>query len=129
MSRLSLPPGTKVTEKLPIPDGDIKLLSGAKLLKQGQSTFATTIIHWYQASTGIRCGVSLDHIPEHGGDLLHVSCSRKDRLPSWEELGEVKAAIFGDVDVCMILPKEEDYVNLHNFCFHLWQMPRSWGIR
>lgn len=68
---------------------------------------------------------------EPWGRLLHASVSYEDvkHRPSWEDLTAIKDAVFGDVDASMILPKREDYVNLRENCFHLWQIPQRWGIR
>jgi len=66
---------------------------------------------------------------EKWGKLKHVSMSREFDLPTWRQVVEVKNRWFGDVDCMMILPKLEDYVNLHAFCFHLWETPQPWELR
>ena len=71
---------------------------------------------------------SEDNTPKWGW-LKHVSISRADRFPSWEEILEIKEQLFGDVDCMMIMPKKEDYVNVHQFCFHVWKTPQEWGIQ
>ncbi|MFB3926754.1 MAG: hypothetical protein ACE14T_11940 [Syntrophales bacterium] len=63
------------------------------------------------------------------GFLKHASISRSDRYPTWEEILAVKEELFGDIDCMMVMPKKEDYVNIHNNCFHVWQTPENWGIR
>lgn len=61
-------------------------------------------------------------VEQDGKRWLHVSCSRRDRLPSWEDLGDVKAAFLGDeVLAIQVLPKKSQYVNLHPFVLHLWR--------
>jgi len=76
----------------------------------------------------LRVIASLDPGPH--GELLHASISRRDRDPSWTEIRGLRAAIFPvDVDVAMVLPVEDDYINVHEHCFHLWEMPVRWGIR
>jgi hypothetical protein len=52
----------------------------------------------------------------------HVSVSRKDRLPTWDELRQVKN-IFWDDEDCVVLyfPKLSEYANDHPFCMHLWR--------
>lgn len=71
--------------------------------------------------------VSLDRTPH--GDLIHASISLRDRNPTWEEISDMKAGVYGDQDVMMVLPRRENYVNLHRYAFHLWQMPFAWDIR
>lgn len=53
--------------------------------------------------------------------VLHVSVSRKSRLPSWDDLKRAKNTFMGlDVDAYHVIPKADDHVNLHNYCMHLW---------
>lgn len=61
--------------------------------------------------------------------LLHVSMSYPDHDPSWEEIKLVRAIFFPkDVDAMMMLPRESNYVNRHQFCYHLWQCPDEWTV-
>lgn len=52
----------------------------------------------------------------------HVSVSREDRCPSWDEMCQVKA-LFWEPEDCVLQyhPPEADYVNTHPFCLHLWR--------
>lgn len=82
----------------------------------------------YHTDLGIHVVVSID-FSKHGA-LLHVSISKQHREPSWGEIKAIREVFFPpDIDVMMVLPKKEDYVNLHQYCFHLWQTPSSWDIR
>ena len=52
---------------------------------------------------------------------LHVSVSRADKIPSWEDLGEIKNLFIGeDRAAIQILPKKNEYVNVHPRVLHLW---------
>lgn len=52
---------------------------------------------------------------------LHLSVSRPDRLPFWEDLREVKNTLLGPEKVAIqLLPKESEYVNAHQYTLHLW---------
>ena len=55
-------------------------------------------------------------------DWEHVSVSRKDRCPTWDEMCQIKA-MFWDDDDCVIQyhPPRNDYVNNHPYCLHLWR--------
>lgn len=65
---------------------------------------------------------------EHG-TLLHLSVSHPKQLPSWEEMSRLRDCFYGSlVDAAMILPRRTDWVNVHEFCFHLWQVPVEWGL-
>lgn len=77
---------------------------------------------------GVNCVmiVSVDVGPH--GPLLHASISHSDHDPSWETIKALKQAVFGDIDVMMVLPRQADWVNVHEHAFHLWQIPEKWGI-
>jgi hypothetical protein len=52
----------------------------------------------------------------------HVSVSRDDRCPTWEEMQIVKDLFWGEDDTVVQyhVPKD-DHVNLHSRCLHLWR--------
>lgn len=76
----------------------------------------------------IRVLYSEDNTPKWGW-LKHISISHSGRYPTWSEILIAKEKFFGDIDVMMILPKREDYVNVHPNCFHLLETPEPWGLR
>lgn len=52
----------------------------------------------------------------------HVSVSRKNKVPSYDDMDRVKRA-FWDDDQCVMqlhVPRQ-DHVNCHPFCLHLWR--------
>ena len=54
-------------------------------------------------------------------DWYHVSASFENRLPSWEDMREVKEAFCGkDREAYMVLPPEKRYINDNPFVLHLW---------
>ena len=51
----------------------------------------------------------------------HVSVSRPDRMPTWQELAKVRKDFFGEeIEFYQVLPKRSEYVNVHQFCLHMW---------
>lgn len=52
----------------------------------------------------------------------HVSVSRADRCPTWDEMCDVKS-LFWDDDDCVIQyhPPKKDHINNHEYCLHLWR--------
>jgi hypothetical protein len=52
----------------------------------------------------------------------HVSVSRPDRCPTWDEMCRVKR-LFWEPDECVVQfhPPESEYVNVHRHCLHLWK--------
>ncbi len=61
-------------------------------------------------------------IASDGAGWEHVSVSRKDRCPTWEEMCQVKNLFWGDEDVVMQFHvPSKDHVNNHPYCLHLWR--------
>jgi len=75
-------------------------------------------------------------IASDGEGWCHVSVSRSDRCPTWDEMCEVKDLFFGpDEWVVQFHPAASDYVNHHPYCLHMWQpigapllKPPSWMV-
>ena len=58
---------------------------------------------------------------DDGKEWLHVSVSRKNRLPTYEELTRIKRDFIGDdKKAVFVLPEKEKHVNIHNYCLHLF---------
>lgn len=61
-------------------------------------------------------------IASDGLDWEHVSVSLPTRCPTWEEMCRIKGLFWDSDDAVMQLhPPEEDYVNNHPYCLHLWR--------
>jgi hypothetical protein len=49
---------------------------------------------------------------------------RPGRYPEWGEVTEARYRFVpDDVTMAMLLPPKAEYVNVHETCFHLWQVP------
>lgn len=59
---------------------------------------------------------------EDGKNWLHVSVSKRNKkMPSYEELAEVRRVFIGEERECyMVYPPKERYVNLHPSVLHLY---------
>lgn len=58
----------------------------------------------------------------------HVSVSRTNRPPNWTEMQYVARLFFGAGETAMQLHvPEEDHVNIHPHCLHLWR-PQDYDI-
>lgn len=74
----------------------------------------------YYQSANVRIMVSLD-VTDAGARWLHLSISRPDRYPTWDEIREAKNWIIGrERAAYQVLPAESEYVNIHGNTFHLW---------
>jgi len=61
-------------------------------------------------------------IASEGLGWEHVSVSRRDRCPTWEEMCQVKDIFWGPEDtVVQYHPPRSHYVNVHPNCLHLWR--------
>ena len=53
----------------------------------------------------------------------HLSIAHPHRNPSWKELHDTRYDLVpDDVYMALILPPSRQYVNLHEHCFHLWEV-------
>jgi hypothetical protein len=55
-----------------------------------------------------------------GRRWLHVSASRRDRVPDWYDLKLVKQTFLPDLTALQVLPTVDKYVNLSPNVLHLW---------
>lgn len=63
-------------------------------------------------------------VSSDGGGWEHVSVSlpQRQRSPTWEEMCWIKSLFWRDDEtVIQYHPAEDDYVNCHPFCLHLWK--------
>jgi len=54
----------------------------------------------------------------------HISVSPKNqkRCPTWDEMAAIKDMFFLPEEECVQFhPKHSEYVNLHEFCLHIWR--------
>jgi len=59
----------------------------------------------------------------HSARGFHLSISRPDRDPTWQEIRDARYKLIpNNVTMAMLLPPQEEYVNVHPHCFHLWQV-------
>src|SRR5580765_7472421 len=59
---------------------------------------------------------------EPGG--WHLSISRHDRDPSWDEIATARYRLLpAELTFAMFLPPRAEYVNLHQYTFHLYESP------
>jgi hypothetical protein len=62
----------------------------------------------------------------------HLSIAHPRRLPTWDEVREARYRFTPkEATMVMVLPRPEQYVNIHQYCFHLWEtidrIPGEWG--
>lgn len=56
-------------------------------------------------------------------DQWHLSISHADRDPTWQEISGARYVLIPDeVTMVQVLPPRADYTNLHEHCFHLWEI-------
>jgi hypothetical protein len=66
-----------------------------------------------------RCKVIVDR----RSGYWHLSISHHRQLPSWQELRDARYALIPDeVTMAMLLPPKSEYVNIHEYCFHLHEV-------
>lgn len=85
----------------------------------------------------LRCLVSAGSLDRTAPPWDHVSVSREDRCPTWEEMDYLARLFFRPNEVAMQLhvPATE-HVNYHPYCLHIWRptglkkipAPPSWMV-
>ena len=74
----------------------------------------------YQGRSGLR--VFLCVMRERDGKRwLHVSFSRREKLPDWEDVRAVKDLFIGKYEEALqVFPPQNEYVNVHPRTLHRW---------
>jgi len=58
---------------------------------------------------------------EDGKRWLHLSVSRRERLPNWEDLKLVKEVFLGaESTALMVFAPKSQWISIHPFVHHLW---------
>ena len=71
------------------------------------------------AHQGLRMAASVEF--HNGQNWIHVSVSRRSKMPSYDDLKKVKHDFIGDDRAAyQAFPRAAEHVNLHEFCLHLW---------
>jgi hypothetical protein len=53
----------------------------------------------------------------------HLTISRVDRYPSWDEIAKARYSLLdASMNMVMVLPPPEDFINIHNNCFQLHEL-------
>lgn len=55
-----------------------------------------------------------------GREWVHVSMAHPRRLPTWDEIRDVRDIVIGDRESYQVLPPKDRYVNVHPNCLHLF---------
>jgi hypothetical protein len=75
---------------------------------------------WINKSIGLVV-IESTHKELDGKMWLHVSLSRKSKMPTYEDMKLVKDYFIGkDKTAYQVFAKQSEHINLHNFCLHLW---------
>jgi hypothetical protein len=55
-----------------------------------------------------------------GNEWVHASIARRDRMPSYDDLKLLHAAVFGEGWAYQVFAPPGDHVNIHQYALHLW---------
>ena len=69
---------------------------------------------------GIMKGMTV--IWSYGGGWEHVSIDGKKRMPTWDEMCQLKEMFFTEDECCVQYhPPKSEYVNNIPYCLHIWK--------
>lgn len=133
-------PGVNKRGEIAIPTHDLTAADGRVLVYKGRAApqhaggGVYITLAWWGSADGLAMAASLDHLPHQTVTskprFLHISISRPDRYPDWDEMvAAVEALVGPNVDMAMIKPRRSDYISPHPNCFHWWEMPVEWGLQ
>jgi len=58
----------------------------------------------------------------------HLSISHPYRLPEWDECKFARYNLVPDeANMALLMPPKAEYINVHGFCLHLWEVPKEIG--
>lgn len=101
---------------------------GSKLPESNKVTKFMRSRMWAHRPSELAVGISIDLV-KPWGPLLHVSISYYRQDPDWYEIKALRDIVgLPTVDFMMMLPRHEDYVNVHEHCFQFMQTPEPWRI-
>ncbi len=87
-----------------------------KLVYKGYRNLGISIVYEYALN---QCKVFVGI--ENG--KWHLSISHSTRYPNWGEIKEARYLLMpDDMTVAQILPTRDEWVNIHERCFHLWEI-------
>lgn len=88
-----------------------------KIFKDGQMSIMGVKQDLFKTDTG--CAIII--AKEQG--LWHMSISHEERYPNWDEIKQVRYSLLSRTKTfAMLLPPPEEYVNIHNNCFHIHEL-------
>ena len=75
----------------------------------------------YMSQNQLQVIFTADKLWGDGKTWMHVSMSRRFRLPSYEDMTEVKDIFIGKTrQALQIFSRADRHVNIHPYCLHLW---------
>ena len=76
----------------------------------------------YRSDNNLAVMCGREPLGPQGQMRWHLSVSHHKRNPTWEEIRDLRYALIPDeVMVAMFLPPKKDYVDVHHYCFHLYE--------
>jgi hypothetical protein len=70
------------------------------------------------------CKVLVSREDTGHGPKWHLSISRAERYPGWDEIKDARYSLLPhELTFAMLLPPPDEYVNTHPNCFHLHEIP------
>lgn len=78
--------------------------------------------HWDGASEWVsyRMGTCTIIVSHNEGGCWQLSIAHPRRLPTWDEVKRARYELLShEIDMAMLLPRPEEYINVHEFCLQM----------
>ncbi len=75
---------------------------------------------WKYLNLNGRSSVIITCAPHSGDDWVHASIAHVDRMPTYDDLKLLHAAVFGDRWAYQVFAPPSDHVNIHEHALHLF---------
>jgi len=76
---------------------------------------------WFRSPDGLLVCFTADNLQGDGKTWLHVSMSRQQKIPTYDDMAKVKRIFIGpERQAVQIFPMHDRHVNIHPYCLHLW---------
>jgi hypothetical protein len=77
-------------------------------------------VGWTLVSNDRTRSVIISESEFDGSTWIHASIAGRDEMPTYQDLADLHAAVFGDRYAYQVFAPPAEHVNIHAYALHLW---------